>query len=295
MSRAPTPEQMVADLVLLLDMEPRGTDRFEGRRRKSSSSRVYGGQVIAQAVAAAELTVPDDRAAHSLHCYFLRGGNSEFPIDYRILRDFDGGSISNRRVTACQNGEVILNMTASFQKRLDGLAHQAMTLPDVPAPEDLEEDYLRRRPLAERTGLQLNPWLLQPTAIDWRSVELENRFSVVPTEPVYHSWFRTRARLPDDPRVHRAVLAYASDMVLLGTASMPHEYALGTPQLMGATIDHSIWFHEDFRADEWLLFRSESPWAGRSRGFTRGSIFARDGRLVASVAQEGMLRRMDLG
>lgn len=290
MSSAPTPEQLVADLVLLLDMEPRGTDRFEGRRRKSGSGRVYGGQVIAQAIAAAERTVDDDRAAHSLHCYFLRGGNADFPIDYRILRDFDGGSISNRRVTACQQGEVILNMTASFQKRLDGLSHQSMTLPALPPPEELREDYLRRRPLAEQKNPELTPWLLQPTAIDWRSVELENRFSTTPSEAIYHSWFRTKARLPDDPRVHRAVLAYASDMVLLGTASMPHPHCLGTPSLMGATIGHSIWFHEHFHADEWLLFRSESPWAGGSRGFTRGSIFARDGRLVASVALEGMLR-----
>ena len=288
---AHTPEQLVADLVLLLDMEPRGQDRFEGRRRKHGQGRVYGGQVIAQALAAAERTVADDRSAHSLHCYFLRGGDEAFPIDYRILRDFDGGSISNRRVTACQHGEVILNLTASFQKPLQGFAHQAIVMPDVPPPEELEEDFSRRTELAEQHGTIFNARLTELGPIDWRSVELADRFSATPSQPVYSSWFRTKVQLPDDPRVHRAVLAYASDMVMLGTASMPHPACLGTPSLMGSTIDHSIWFHEHFRADEWLLFRSDSPWAGHSRGFTRGSIFTRDGRLVASVAQEGMLRQ----
>ena len=290
MMLAHTPEQLVADLVLLLDMEPRGPDRFEGRRRKHGTHRVYGGQVIAQALAAAERTVADERSAHSLHCYFLRGGDEAFPIDYRILRDFDGGSISNRRVTACQQNQVILNLTASFQKPLEGFAHQAVSMPDVPPPEDLDEDCIRRADLADRDGTIFNTRLTEPGPIDWRSVELHQRFSETPSLPIYHSWFRTKTRLPDDPRVHRAVLAYASDMVMLGTASMPHPTCLGTPGLIGSTIDHSVWFHEDFRADDWLLFRSESPWAGHSRGFTRGSIFTRDGRLVASVAQEGMLR-----
>ena len=291
MSNAPTPEELVADLVLLLDMEPRATDRFLGRRHVGwGSGRVYGGQVIAQALASAERTVSDDRAAHSMHCYFLRGGNDAMPIDYSILRDFDGGTISNRRVTACQQGEVILNLTASFQKRQEGLSHQAVTMPDVPPPEDIEEDYLRRRRIFGAMGESGTPWLLRQLAIDWRAVELEKRFSREASEPVYHSWFRTRASLPDDPRVHRAVLAYASDMLLLGTATMPHPFSLGLPGAIGATIDHSIWFHEDFRADEWLLFRAESPWSGHSRGFTRGSIFSRDGRLIASVAQEGIIR-----
>lgn len=295
MTYSEIPEQLVAELLLLLDMEPRGLDRFEGRRRKSGEGRVYGGQVIAQALAAAEHTVEDDRSAHSLHCYFLRGGSETHTIDYRILRDFDGGSVSNRRVTACQQGEVILNMTASFQKRLNGFAQQAIAMPDVPAPEDLGEDLARRKELAETQGIELNERLLEAGPIDWRTVELAERFSNQSNPPVHHSWFRTKARLPDDPRVHRAVLAYASDMVMLGTASMPFPACLGTPSLVGSTIDHSIWFHEEFRADEWLMFRSESPWAGHSRAFTRAGIFTRDGRLVASVTQEGMLRQLDTG
>lgn len=291
MSNAPTPEELVAELVFLLDMEPRGTDRFLGKRHGAwGGGRVYGGQVIAQALAAAERTVPDDRAAHSMHCYFLRGGSDERPIDYHILRDFDGGTISNRRVTACQQGDVILNLTASFQKRQEGLSHQSIAMPDAPGPEEIEEDYIRRRRMFEATGEKAIPWLLRPLPIDWRAVELGNRFSREPSEPILHSWFRTRTRLPVDPRVHRAVLAYASDMLLLGTATMPHPVALGLPGVVGATIDHSIWFHDDFRADEWMLFKAESPWSGHSRGFTRGSIFTRDGRLVASVAQEGIIR-----
>lgn len=291
MSKAQTPEELVADLVLLLDMEPRATDRFLGRRHVGwGGGRVYGGQVIAQALAAAERTVPDDRSAHSLHCYFLRGGDDSLPIDYSILRDFDGGTISNRRVIACQNGEVILNLTASFQKQQGGFSHQSLAMPAVPPPEEIEEDYLRRQRMFAASGESASPWLLRQLAIDWRAVELEQRFSREASDPVYHGWFRARAPLPEDPRVHRAVLAYASDMLLLGTATMPHPVSLGLTGATGATIDHSIWFHEHFRADEWLLFRAESPWAGHSRGFTRGSIFTRDGRLVASVAQEGIIR-----
>jgi len=185
---------------------------------------------------------------------------------------------------------VILNLTASFQEKAEGLAHQLLSMPQVTPPEALEEDFLRRRRLVEQGSLDLIPHLLIPSPIDWRSVELEERFDNKRHQAIYHSWFRTKARLPDDPRVHRAVLAYASDMLLLDTATMPHSTSLGSPDIIAATIDHSVWFHAPFRADEWLLFCSDSPWAGSARGFTRGSIFTRDGRLVASIAQEGLLR-----
>ncbi|MCB2046348.1 MAG: acyl-CoA thioesterase II [Novosphingobium sp.] len=284
-----TPEQLVADLVLLLDMEPRGADRFQGRRARGGAGRVFGGQVIAQALAAAELTVCEDRSAHSLHCYFLRGGNRQAAIDYQILRDFDGRSISNRRVTAQQDGNVILNLTASFHCADEGFSHQQVPMPQVTPPEALEEDFVRRRRLA-KNGLEFIPVVLSPGPIDWRSVELEDRFASSNCAALKHSWFRAKSRLPDDPRVHRAALAYASDMLLLDTATMPHPVSLGEPSMVASTINHSVWFHAPFRADEWLLFRSESPWAGGARGFIRGSIFSRDGRLVASVAQEGLLR-----
>lgn len=291
MEYAATPEQLVADLVLLLDMEPRGVDRFAGHRAKGGVGRVYGGQVIAQALAAAERTVADDRAAHSIHAYFLRGGCEDLPIDYTIMRDFDGRSFSNRRVVATQRGEPILNLTASFQVPGEGVRHQSAAMPDVVPPEQIEPDHIARRRHAERHGIATPGKLAWPGPLDFRSPDIDRWLNGELSAPIAHFWFRTVSPLPDDPRVHRAVLAYASDFNLLGTASLPHDYTWGDPdQLKPASLDHAIWFHESFRADEWLLYRTDSPWAGHARGFARGSIFSRDGRLVASVAQEGMIR-----
>lgn len=292
MEAAPTPEQLVADLVLLLDMEPRGPDRFQGRRRRGGKGRVYGGQAIAQALAAAEQTVPNERAAHSLHAYFLRGGNAEKPIDYAIQRDFDGQRTSNRRVVACQEGEVIMNLTVSFQQpEMVSLNHQAMAMPDVPAPETLESDYIHRCRAMERKGEKFHEALLRRGPIDFRSVEIDAWLSGEPAPPLAHSWVRAAARLPDDPRVHRAVLAYASDLLLLGVSTLPHPVPWGDPTaLRPASLDHAIWFHDSFRMDDWLLYVMDSPWAGHMRGLTRGQFFTRDGRLVASVAQEGVIR-----
>ncbi len=292
MEPIPTPEQLVADLVLLLDMEPRGADRFHGRCRKGGTERVFGGQAIAQALAAAERTVSEDRAAHSLHCYFLRGGNALEPIDYTVMRDFDGGSFSNRRVTACQNGEVILNLTASFQRMAvhDFFHHQDHQKPDVPPPESLTPDYVARRSHSDAKESVQKPIHLQRGPIDYRTVGLDDWLEPGKSSPRSHIWFRTTASLPDDPRVHRAVLAYASDTKLLGTASLPHRVVWGSPDLDPASLDHAIWFHDDFRADDWLLYVIDSPWAGNHRGYSRGQIYSRDGRLIASVAQEGMIR-----
>lgn len=291
MQYPPTPEQLVADLVLLLDMEPRGAGRFEGRRRRGGVGRVYGGQVIAQALAAAERTVPEDRVAHSLHAYFLRGGSEDLPIGYAIMRDFDGRSFSNRRVVATQRGEPILNLTASFQMAGDGLSHQSVSIPDIPQPEDLEPDHLMSRRHDKTTGFPHQTTIGLPGPIDYRCVEACRWTEPGSSPPLAHSWFRTVAPLPDDPRVHRAVLAYASDIKLLATAVLPHDYPWGDCEtLKPASLDHAIWFHEPFRADEWLLYITESPWAGHARGFATGRIYSRDGRLVASVAQEGMIR-----
>lgn len=294
MHGSPTPEQLVADLVLLLDMEPRGAGRFEGRRYKCGTGRVFGGQVIAQALAAAERTVADDRSAHSLHAYFLRAGDENLPIDYAIMRDFDGGSFSNRRVVATQRGEPILNLTVSFQTDTTGLSHQSCPMPDVLPPEALEPDYRARIRHAEATGFEHNPRLARPGPIDYRSVNVERWLGAEPAPANAQCWFRTAAQLPDDPRVHRAVLAYASDSMLLGTASFPHNYTWGDcSKIRAASLDHTIWFHEPFRADQWLLYVTDSPWTGHSRGFSRGQVYSRDGRLVASVAQEGMIRALD--
>ena len=291
MPAPPTPEQLVADLVLLLDLEPKGGDRFVGRKVKGGTGRVFGGQAIAQALVAARRTVPDDRPVHSLHAYFLRGGSDAETIDLRVKRDLDGRSFSNRRVVASQDGEPILNLTASFQKRQDGPEHQYPKMPEVPPPEELPSDSVLRARIAEDLPEgPLRTLFLRPRPIDFRSVEPRDWLDPQQREPSAHCWLRTVAPLPDDPRVHDAVLAYASDFQLLATALQPHGLSYPRGDVKGASLDHAIWFHGEFRADDWLLYATDSPWSGRARGFGRGQIFSRDGRLVASVAQEGMLR-----
>ncbi len=291
-SSTPTPEQLVADLVLLLDLEPRSSDRFVGRRKKEGIGRVFGGQAIAQSLGAAERTVEDDRHCHSLHAYFLRGGSEEMPIDYQVRRDFDGRSFSNRRVIASQEGRPILNLTASFQVPQKGLEHQYPAMPDVPLPGELKSDAQLRKEAAEHAPDAYRKMLLRPWPIDFRPVEPRDWAEPEEQAPLAHCWFRTVANLPDDPRVHRAVLAYASDFQLLSTSAMPHKLSWYRGDIKAASLDHAVWFHEPFRADEWLLYVTDSPWAGGARGFTRGSIFSGDGRLVASTAQEGMIRPM---
>jgi acyl-CoA thioesterase-2 len=290
MTDSPTPEQLVADLVALLDLEPRGGDHFTGKRKKGGIGRVFGGQVIAQALGAAERTVDADRPAHSLHAYFLRGGSEDFAIDFAVQRDFDGGSFSNRHVVASQQGQPILSLSASFQRVQEGLEHQYPAMPEVPRPEDLKSDKQLRREIAELVPNYYRERMLQPWPIDTRPVEPREWLEPVEAEPLTHSWFRTVAPLPDDPRVHRAVLAYASDMMLLSTATRPHGLNWYRGEFKAASLDHAVWFHQPFRADRWLLYVTDSPWAGGARGFTRGQVFSEDGRLVASTTQEGMIR-----
>ncbi len=288
---AHTPEQLVADLVLLLDLEPKGGDRFIGRRRPDGTGRVFGGQAIAQALGAARRTVDDAREAHSLHAYFLRPGSDNLPIEYRVKRDLDGRSFSNRRVVASQEGKPILNLTASFQLPVDGPSHQAPQMPEVPGPEELISDTEVRRKIASALPEgQLRTLALRPSPVDFRSVEPRDWARPEQRDPISHVWFRTVANLPAEAAVHRAVLAYISDFQLLATALQPHGKNIFNPAVKGASLDHAVWFHEPFRADEWMLYVTESPWSGHARGLGRGQIFTRDGRLVASVAQEGMLR-----
>ena len=286
----PTPEELVAGLVLLLDLNPREQDRFVGRRKSGGIGRVFGGQVIAQALGAAERTVPEDRHAHSLHAYFLRPGSENAEVHFRVRRDFDGASFSNRRVVAMQDGVAILNLTASFQRERAGLTHQFPKMPDVPPPEDIISDNRLRRDLGEKLGGLRGKQISCPWPIDTRAIEPRAWLDPEIRDPIAHCWFRTVAPLPDDPTVHRAVLAYASDLQLLSTSLMPHGITWLGGGAKAASLDHAIWFHEPFRADEWLLYVTDSPWAGHGRGYNRGEIFSRDGRLVASVTQEGMIR-----
>lgn len=298
MIESPSPEQLVANLVRLLTVEASGGDTYIGRPHPGGVGRVFGGQVIAQALQAAQLTVPEGLVAHSLHAYFLRGGREGPPIDYTIARDFDGRSFANRRVVASQTEGIasipILNLTASFQKPEDGLEHQECKMPVVLPPEELKPDMkLREEFVAGLPDISdgQRAMMLRPRPIEMRTIDRLHWMNSEPKEPRAHSWFRTAAALPDDPAIHRAVIAYASDYTLLGTAALPHGLSWMRGELNGASLDHTIWFHRPARADEWLLYVTDSPWSGGGRGFNRGSIFTRDGVLVASVAQEGVIRR----
>lgn len=285
-----SPQTLVSELVDLLTVERMGDGWYLGKRKKGGVGRVFGGQVIAQALAAAQDTVSPERAAHSLHAYFMRAGSEDYEITFRVERDFDGGSFSTRRVIALQQDKPILNMAASFQKLEGGFTHQ-IQMPDVPPPEELQsEDQLRTRygddvPQSARENfLRDRPFESRPVdPRDW--VGGDKRF------PAQQDiWFRLRAPIGDDAALHRAMLAYQSDSWLLGTSTLPHGVTWFTPGFQSASLDHAIWLHDEFRVDEWLLYNCESPWAGRGRGLNRGSIFTRDGRLVATCQQEGLIR-----
>lgn len=302
MTDQPQPEALVADLVALLTVKRRSEFAFAGRPQNGGVGRVFGGQVIAQALQAAQATAPEGMVAHSLHAYFLRGGREGPAIDYRVEADFDGRSFANRRVVASQAGDdgastPILNLTASFQRPEDGMAHDEYAMPEVAPPEDLTPDAEQRRKLMERMeGMgemseAQRALMLRPRPIEMRTVDRLHWMNSDPRPPLAHSWFRTVAPLPDDPALHRAVIAYASDYTLLGTSALPHGLSWARGELVGASLDHALWFHREARADEWLLYATDSPWSGNGRGFNRGRIFDRAGRLVASVAQEGMMRR----
>ena len=302
MTDTKTPEQLVAGLVRLLTVAPAGEDRFTGRQQPGGIGRVFGGQVVAQALQAAQATAPEGMEAHSLHAYFLRGGREGIDIDYSVAADFDGRSFANRRVVARQQvgddePSAILNLTASFQRPEEGLEHANSVMPHVAPPEDLLPDSeLRKRFLdaMENVSDVQRALMLRPRPIEMRTSDKLHWMNAEPKPPAAHSWFRTVAPLPsieDNPALHRAVIAYASDFTLLGTSALPHGLSWARGELKGASLDHAIWFHRPARADEWLLYATDSPWSGGGRGFNRGRIFNRDGELVASVAQEGVIRR----
>ncbi|HTG39895.1 acyl-CoA thioesterase II [Sphingomonas sp.] len=290
--RATTPDALVAELTTLLDVEAIDTDLYRGSRQPGGVGRVFGGQVIAQALQAAQRSIDDEKVAHSLHAYFMRPGSEDHPIIYRVVRDFDGRSFANRRVIAMQRGQPILNMIASFQRPEDGLAYQR-PMPDVPAPETLRSESDLRDEIQAQVPEKLRRFFLRARPIEIRPVDPREWFAPAPREPVQHSWFRIVAPLPDNPALHRAMLAYASDMTLLGTCMLPHGVSWMTGSVQTASLDHAIWLHEPFRADEWLLYTTDSPWSGHARGLNHGRIYTRDGRLVASCAQEGLIRKRD--
>ena len=277
-------------LLDLLDLEPLEVNIYRGHNRDIGTGRVFGGQVLAQALVAARRTVDGPREAHSLHGYFILPGDLAAPIVYFVDRLRDGSSFSTRQVTAIQHGRAIFSLSASFQIAESGFEHQS-EMPDVPPPEELANELDLIRAMAERIPESLRGVITQDRPIDFRPVDPIDPFHPDKRRPVRHLWLRAVDRLPDDPLVHQATLAYASDYGLLGTALLPHGVAPRSPSLQIATLDHAFWAHRPFRADEWLLYAMDSPVTAGARGFTRGTIFTRDGQLVASVAQEGLLRQ----
>lgn len=284
-----TIEGRVAQLMTLLDLRADGELTYVGSRQPGGQGRVFGGQVIAQGLIAATRTVEIDRILHSLHCYFMRAGDENLEITYRVRTDFDGGSFSTRRVIAEQAGRPILTMTASFHRIEPGHAHQE-PMPDVPGPEELlnENQRIERETDPETAALMTRFQRVRP--IEIRPVEDRSFANPTPSPALSHSWMRLGAPIGDDANLHRAILAYASDMTLLSTALLPHGVNWRTPGMVSASLDHAVWLHDDFRVDDWLLYVTDSPWSGRARGFNRGRFYSRDGRLVASTAQEGLIR-----
>lgn len=279
------------NLLETLNLEPLEVNLFRGRSPQVGWQRVFGGQVIGQALVAALRTVEDDRPAHSLHGYFIRPGDPSVPIIYEVDRYRDGKSFTTRRVVAIQHGKTIFTMAASFHRREEGFEHQ-MPMPDVPAPEDLtpEKELLAR--FRQHMPQNMRRYFERDRPIELRPTDVEHYLKPAQgLPPVQNVWFRATRELPDDNALHQCVLAYASDMTLLDTSLVPHGRNLFDPSLMLASLDHALWFHGDFRADDWLLYAQDSPFAGGGRGFNRGTIYTRSGRLIASVAQEGLIRQ----
>jgi acyl-CoA thioesterase II len=280
-------DQRLADLLQLLELEPLEVNLFRGESRDIGAPQVFGGQVLGQALTAAAATV-EARVVHSLHAYFLRRGDCNAPIVYQVDRSLDGHSFSNRRVVAIQHGEQIFTMTASFQVNESGYDHQ-LDMPQVPPAESLPDPAPPPQLLATLPE-KVQRFFGQPRPFEFRLVQPVNYLKPQRAAPVRQIWVRAVGPLGDDEMLHRRLLAYVSDFFLLDTATLPHGTSFLKTSLIMATIDHAMWFHRPLRVDDWLLCAMESPSASGARGFARASIFARDGRLVASAAQEGLLR-----
>jgi acyl-CoA thioesterase-2 len=282
-------QQAVDNLVSVLDLEELEVNVFRGRSPQENRQRVFGGQVAGQALVAAGRTV-EHGTVHSLHAYFLRPGDPEKPILYQVDRIRDGRSFTTRRVVATQHGHAIFHLSASFQSDEPGPEHQ-MDMPDAPDPETLPSFEERMGDALSELSPAMQQWLTRDRPIETRAVAWANPFKPTTRPPRQLVWIRASGRLPDEPLLlHQCVVAYASDLTLLDTAALPHAIAWGDPGHMMASLDHAMWFHRAFRADEWLLYTQESPTAQGARGFTMGHLFRRDGTLAASVAQEGLIR-----
>jgi acyl-CoA thioesterase-2 len=288
MTTASDDNEPVKDLLALLDLEKIEENIFRGVSPKDRSQRVFGGQVLGQALVAAGRTV-EDRIAHSLHAYFLVAGDPKVPILYEVDRSRDGSSFSSRRVVAIQHGRQIFHMSVSLQKPETGLEHQ-IEMPKVPPPEDLPSEDDFRAKIVDKIPEQYRDHFVRKRPIELRPVDRTDIFAPQKRSPHQSVWVRATGELPPDIALQQCVLAYASDMTLLDTSLLPHGIGWFDNRVQMASIDHAMWFHRPFRADQWLLYVQDSPSASGARGFNRGLIFSRDGKLVASVAQEGLMR-----
>jgi acyl-CoA thioesterase-2 len=283
----------VKDLLTILDLEKLEENLFRGQSPDAGWQRVFGGQVIGQALVAANRTV-EGRKPHSLHGYFLLAGDPKIPIIYDVERIRDGRSFTTRRVKAIQHGQPIFTLSASFQVEEEGFSHDTM-MPSVPDPDDLPNEQDIRARVMPLMPDPVRKYFERERPIELRPVEFKRYMSREPLEPRFNVWIRATGPLPDDPAIHQAVLAYASDMTLLDSTLVVHGRTVFEREVQAASLDHALWFHRPFRADEWLLYAQDSPFTGGARGFARGSIFTRQGQLIASVAQEGLIRhRPDL-
>ena len=280
--------QLLDDLIKVMTLERLEMNLFRGQSRDIGSPQVFGGQVLGQALVAATATA-EDRVVHSLHAYFLRRGDFNSPIVYEVDRALDGKHFSSRRVIAIQHGRQIFNMSASFQLPEAGLEHQN-SMPDVPPPESLRDLESHYRDVLDQLPAGARRMLEQKRPFEFRPVEPADHLRRDKSSPLKYMWFRAVGKLPDDEALHRCLLAYVSDFHLLDTALKPHGISMITPKLVLASVDHAMWFHRSVRVDDWLLYAIDSPSASGARGFARGSVFACDGRLVASAAQEGLMR-----
>ena len=282
----------VSELIELLSLERLEDNLFRGQSRDIGTRFVFGGQVLGQALSAAQATLDDldaPRTAHSLHAYFLRAGNIDAPIVYDVDRTRDGGSFSVRRVTAIQHGQPIFVFAASFQREETGAEHQ-LSMPEVPMPEDIEPAPAVPPEVLAKLPTKVQRWLSRKGPFEFRHVYPRDELNPPKRPPYQQVWFRLTERVGDAAELHRALLAYASDFHLLGTATFPHGISYYQPGVQMASLDHALWFHRPFRADEWLLYSIDSPSAQGARGLARGMIYDRNGRLVASTAQEGLIR-----
>ena len=282
-------DAVVEELLALLQLERLEDNLFRGASRDIGTKYVFGGQVVGQALSAAQQTVESDRPGHSLHAYFLRAGDVGHPIVYDVDRTRDGSSFSVRRVSAIQHGKPILVFAASFHHAEPGAEHQ-ISMPEVPLPDDLPEPEPLGREVLAQLPAKLQRWLSRRGPFEFRHVYPRDELKPSKRPPYQQVWFRLSGGIGDDAAQHRALLAYASDFHLIGTTTFPHGISYMQPNVQMASLDHALWFHRPFRIDDWLLYSCDSPTAQGARGMARGLIYDTQGRLVASTAQEGMIR-----